>query len=597
MYNHCLKRSTLSWINLFVIAAGIFLSGCRTAKRTNSLNGEKNLLLPPPATMPDIPATLPVASVNLGDTTGEQEVKTNFPMYAGPFEPTWQSIQEHYSDSAANWLREAKFGIWVHFGPQASGASGDWYARKMYIEGSLAYENHLKQYGHPTDSGYKELLRDWNPRQLDPKAYVKLYHSIGARFLLIQAVHHDNYDLWDSRYQPWNSINMGPRKDLLGAWAKAVKEAGMHYGIAFHHEYTWWWWQTAFRSDSTGPYAGKMYDGRLTLKDGVGKWWEGYDPRLLYGINLREYKGMDDFRFTIPQGIFTRHLDYARWYADRWALRILDAVNKYDPDFIYTDGNTKQPFFGAKSGAGYRCDAHQRVVASYFNQALARHGKPDVFSITKFFPAGQKGIVTTLEGRFPGQIKTDQPWLGENAVGDWYYSPGYVYDAASVIRFLVEYISRDGAYAVSIPIMPDGSLHPDCLKMLHEIGDWMKINGNAVYGSKAWITAGEGKDGKLRVMPGGNLGEKQAGFKYEQEDLRFTVGKDGRLNIFTMMIPQAGSQITVRSLGKKAGTLAIKSVELLGYSGKVMWSQQEDGLYITVPDTTRFIASLCFSVR
>jgi alpha-L-fucosidase len=242
----------------FIVAAAIILQSCHPVKQAGLSNPDKELLLPPPAAMPAIRPTLPVASVELGDTTGVVPVKTNFPMYVGPFEPTWQSIQQQYADSATNWLREAKFGIWVHFGPQASGLSGDWYARKMYIEGSIAYNNHLVQHGYPVDSGYKELLRDWDPRYLDPKAYVKLYQSIGARFLLVQAVHHDNYDLWDSRYQPWNSKNIGPHKDILGLWAKAVKEAGMHYGIAFHHEYTWWWWQTAYRNDSAGPYAGRV---------------------------------------------------------------------------------------------------------------------------------------------------------------------------------------------------------------------------------------------------------------------------------------------------------------------------------------------------
>src|SRR6201999_6548 len=111
----------------------------------------------------------------------------------------------------------------------------------------------------------------------------------------------------------------------LALWSKAIKKQGMHFGIAFHHEYSWWWFQSAYRTDS----AGRMFDGRLTLADGKGKWWEGYDPKLLYGINLREYKGIDEFQYRPDGGIFNRHADYAKWYATRWALRILDAVNKY----------------------------------------------------------------------------------------------------------------------------------------------------------------------------------------------------------------------------------------------------------------------------
>jgi len=137
------------------------------------------------------------------------------------------------------------------------------------------------------------VLRDWNPTKLDPAALTKIYEDAGARFLMVQGVHHDNFDLWSSRYQPWNSVNIGPKRDLIGEWAKACRAEGMHFGVTFHHEYTWWWWQTAFGSDKEGNKKGVPYDGNLTLADGKGKWWEGYDPRLLYGIDLREYKGVE----------------------------------------------------------------------------------------------------------------------------------------------------------------------------------------------------------------------------------------------------------------------------------------------------------------
>jgi alpha-L-fucosidase len=468
----------------------------------------------------------------------------------------------------------------------------------MYMEGRTAYKNHLARYGSPVDSGYKEVLRDWRAQELKPAALVKLYKEIGAKFLLVQAVHHDNFDMWNSKYQPWNSVNMGPRRDLLGEWAQAVKAADLHFGVAFHHEYTWWWWQTAFRSDSKGPRAGQPYDGRLTLADGKGKWWEGYDPRLLYGINMREYKGMDEFEYNLPKGIFSRHLDYAQWYTERWALRMQDVIGKYDPDFIYTDGNSTQPFSGWNSGTGYKCDADQRVLASYFNHALTRHGKVDVFSITKFHPAGQNGVVTTFEGWYPDAVKTDQPWIGENAVGDWFYGPNYVYDAGAVIRFLLEYVSKDGSYAVSIPIRPDGALDPACEQMLRHIGAWMKVNGEAIYGSKGWKIAGEGRDGKLRTLPGSSIDKRQAEFVFNPEDLRFTVGKDGSLNVFTMKFPTAGSEVVVRSLGQQnALSFPVRAVRLLGSSAKLTWSQQTDGLHITVPATTGLANVLCFSVR
>ena len=142
----------------------------------------------------------------------------------------------------------------------------------------------------------------------------------------------------------------------------------MRFGVSFHHEYSWWWWQRSHDSDVTGDKAGVPYDGNLTLEDGKGKWWEGYDPRLLYGVDLREYKGWDIAPNAYDPGrrggILVNHLEYAHWYATRWALRIMDVINKYDPDFFYTDGDSKQPFDGYASSYGYKCDATQRVIAA-----------------------------------------------------------------------------------------------------------------------------------------------------------------------------------------------------------------------------------------
>ncbi|WP_346769814.1 alpha-L-fucosidase [Mediterranea massiliensis] len=169
--------------------------------------------------MPSVHAPLPENSVPMGDVDTFAEVKLDLPVAAGPYEPTWNSIEANYPGTP-DWLRDAKFGIWVHFGPQSAGESGDWYARKLYVEGTLAYENHLKEYGHPSEVGYKEVLRDWNPAKFSPKALVDIYKDAGARFLIIQGVHHDQFDMWNSKYQPWNSTRLGPKRDFMGEWEK-----------------------------------------------------------------------------------------------------------------------------------------------------------------------------------------------------------------------------------------------------------------------------------------------------------------------------------------------------------------------------------------
>ena len=556
--------------------------------------------MPNPAHIPAEPNIKAPDTVPMGDPADFPEVKMEFPIAQGPFQPTWRSIADHYPADPA-WLRAAKFGIWVHFGPQAAGESGDWYARRMYQPGSVAYKNHLRDFGPPSISGYKDLLHSWNPKELDPVKLVEIYHNAGARFLIIQGVHHDNFDNWDSTYQPWNSVNMGPKRDLVGEWAHAARSAGLHYGVAFHHEYTWWWFQPAFGSDTSGPRMGVPYDANLTLADGKGTWWEGYDPRLLYGVNLREYQGIDKVVWNPVNGIFSEHLAYAHWYANRWALRIMDVINKYDPDFIFTDGDSTQPFSGYATGTGYKCDAMQRVIADYYNRALERRGKVDTVSIVKFHPPN-RGVATTFEGQFPDGIKTDQVWFGENAVGDWFYAPHFSYSARALILYMLEVVSRDGNYAVNVSLRPDGSLDEGSRELLRQVGAWMKTNGEGIYGSKAWVKLGEGTSGvgkKLRTLPSGQLGKAQANFHFGPKDFRFTAGKDGCVYAFALAVPRPGSHVTIASFGTNAKLLArpVHSVTLLGSNAKLTWKQQPDGLVIICPSRLPSNIAIAFKVQ
>ena len=552
--------------------------------------------------MPPVPAAKPANSVPMGDWQSFPEMKLDIPVFPGPFAPTWESIEKNYP-GVPLWLRDAKFGIWVHFGPQSAGESGDWYARNLYKPGKKAYDNHLKKFGHPSVAGYKEVLRDWNPTKLDPAKLTKIYLDAGAKYLMIQGVHHDNYDLWNSKYQPWNAVNIGPKRDLIGEWAKACRADGMRFGVTFHHEYSWWWWQTAFGSDSTGDKKGLPYDGNLTLADGKGKWWEGYDPRMLYGIDLREYTGVDQNAHKDwsppPAGIFTNHLEYAKWYATNWALRMMDVVEHYDPDFIYTDGTVQGPFTGNGTGTGLKADAMQHVIADYYNRTLQRRGVVNTFSIVKFRDK-TNGTVNTEEFRIPENINTSQPWIAEAPVGDWFYAPGFTYDAGMMIRYVIEAIARDGNAALCISILPDGSLDEGSLRMLKEVGIWMRRNGAAVYGSRAWIIPGEGEqvNGKLEMLPGGGLTRKHAEFKFTEQDFRFTVGKDSALYAFCMTVPAAGTELTIKSLGTDTGLLTrpVKDIQLLGYKGKLKWKREADGLRITCPAKMTFETSLVFKI-
>ncbi len=538
--------------------------------------------LPDLAPIPSMPAAKMPNSVPMGDPATFSEVKMDFPIQTkGPVQPTWKSIAKNSPFDPA-WLRKAKFGIWVHFGPQAAGNSGDWYARHMYQQGYPAYANHLKSFGHPSVSGYKDFLGAWNPVKYDPAALAQIYYDAGARFVLVQGVHHDQFDNWDSKYNPFNAMNFGLKSDFLGAWSAAARSIGLKMGVSFHHEYSWWWGQKAYSSDSSGRMVDVPYDAAAIAQK--GNWiWNGYDLHFLYNVNLREYKGIDDLVWNLPQGIFSNHLDYAHWYATWWALRIMDVIEKYDPDFIYTDGNSTQPFSGYMSGSGYKCDAMQRVIAHYYNRALERRGQINTSAVVKFHPGDR--IINTFEANYPRDIKKDQPWIAETPVGDWYYAPNFTYNSGMVIHELLEVVSRDGAAAIAISPTPDGSLDAGTKNMLVEIGQWMTKNGAGIYGSRAWTKHGEGS----RSLPTGKLGSSHANYSFTSSDFRFTVGQDNFLYAYCMTVPTGGEVLHISSLGGGSGRLAkaITSVELLGYTGTISWTQTAADLQITLPSDMR----------
>lgn len=277
----------------------------------------------------------------------------------------------------------------------------------------------------------------------------------------------------------------------------------------------------------------------------------------------------------------------------------MDVTERYNPDFIYTDGNVRGPFTGRGTGTGFKSNAMQVVMADYYNRALKNRGEVDVFSIIKF-RKNTKGAVNTAEHKFPDTIITDQAWIREAPVGDWFYAPGFTYDSGMMIRFIIESISRDGNAALNICLLPDGSIDAGCVRMLEEVGEWMSRNGEAVYGSRAWHTFGEGEmiDGKLRTLPGGGLNRQHAEFQFSPEDFRFTRGKNGSLYAFCMTVPDGGSQLNIRSLATGAKeSPAVRTVSLVGYDRPLSWNQTDDALSITVPsDLSDFKTSLVFKI-
>lgn len=205
----------------------------------------------------------------------------------GPFEPTWESLTRNYR--VPEWFRDAKFGIWAHWSAQCVPEQGDWYARRMYLQGDSAYDYHVRTYGHPSKFGFMEIDNLWKAERWDPEALMRLYARAGAKYFFALANHHDNFDNYSSKHHAWNSVNIGPKKDIVGTWANVARAHGLRFGVSNHSAHAWHWFQSAYGYDAEGPLAGVRYDAaRLTSPDGKGRWWEGLDPQELYtGPNIR----------------------------------------------------------------------------------------------------------------------------------------------------------------------------------------------------------------------------------------------------------------------------------------------------------------------
>lgn len=502
------------------------------------------------------------------------------PMMKGKFEPTWESLEKDYE--VPTWYRNAKFGIWAHWGPQCVEGSGDWMAREMYMEGTKAWKYHREHYGHQSEFGFKDILPLFKAENWDPEKLVAFYKKIGAQYFVALGNHHDNYDLWDSKYQPWNSKNIGPKHDILAGWAAAAKKCGLPFGISFHADHAWTWYEPSQRYDRSGDKTGVPYDGTLTKEDGKGKWWEGYDPQDLYAQN-----------HALSRGSWADGMIHRQWawgngvtlptqkYCTNFYNRTLDAINRYNPDLIYFDV-TVAPFYPIS-------DAGLKIAAHFYNHSMATHkGKQLGVMLTKILDENQrKALVWDVERGAPNQI-LEQPWQTCTCIGGWHYNTdiyngnGYK-SAAAVVKLLVDVVSKNGNMLLSVPLRADGTFDEKEEKILNEFGDWMAINKEAIYDTRPWTIFGEGPiaDSDIKINAQGfNEGSY---VNATADEKRFT--QTSKALYVTMLAWPADHKATIKSLAQdsKLYPQKIKSVELLGY-GKIPFTRTAEGLTVTLPE-------------
>lgn len=464
-------------------------------------------------------------------------------LYGQKFEPTWESLQQY---ECPEWFRDAKLGIFMHWGPCSVPGVDSWYGRNMYIEGHRTYKHHVKTYGRPSKSGYKDIIALWKAEKFDPDRLVRLYKEAGAKYVVPVAVHHDNFDLWDSTHHRWNAVNIGPKKNIIAMWREATLRHGLRFGVSAHLARSYSWFNTSKGSDKTGPYAGVPYDGN--------------DPKYadLY------HEKHDDTSYRYPS-----HPPEA--WKRNWFSRVKDLVDKYQPDLLYFDGGVP---FG---------EVGRRMVAYYFNQNMRWHGGKleAVFNI-KNIGDGRHGdyrdgiCVLDLERGMLSGIR-DEPWQNDTSIGPWYYMPNARYKTTdAVVDSFVDIVSKNGNLLLNVPPKPDGTLDAEAQRILVELGKWMDVNGEAVYGARPWKSYGEGPT----AVPGGYFKERTEPFT--PQDMRFTT-KGNVLYAICLGWPGDGATLAIKSLSAKQKVGKITKITLLGYDGELKWSRDDESLKIRMP--------------
>ena len=505
----------------------------------------------------------------------QAQTRADVPVERGPFEASWESLKAW---ECPEWFRDAKFGIWAHWGPQCQAESGDWYGRGMYQEGGWQYKYHVEHYGSPADFGMKDLCNAWKAEHWDPEALVKLYKSVGAQFFFTLGQHHDNFDLWDSPYQEWNSVRIGPKRDIVGEWAKACKKYKLPLGVSIHGSHAWTWFEGAQKFDGNLT----REDGYKPNPDGTEKWWKGLDPQELYAQRHERSRGWEnpgsvhgqwDWQngAALPSEAFKRKLQN----------RVLELINDYDPQLLYFD-DTVLPFYGCDDQVG------QNILAHFYNHSANRHGgRQQVVATGKVLNDEQKQLMLwDVERGIPDRAQP-LPWQTCTCIGSWHYDRG-IYNrgayksAGRVVRMLVDVVSKNGCLLLSVPIRADGTLDEKELAILADLKAWMDVNKESIIGTRPWTTFGEGP------LAEQSNPLKEQGFNeninYTARDIRFNA--KGKTVYATIMQWPEKRTVSIRSLANGAPALQgarVRSVKLLGY-GRVPYTIDADGLHVLLPE-------------
>lgn len=476
----------------------------------------------------------------------------------GPFQPTFESLRNFECPA---WFRDAKLGIWSHWGAQSVPMYGDWYARNMYIEGSAQYRYHVRHFGHPSEFGYKDLVQRWKAEHFNPEELMNLYVAAGAKYFVAQAMHHDYFFNYDSRVHRWNSVQMGPRKNIVGLWQQAAKNHGLPFGLTEHLGNSFAWNAVNKGADREGPYAGIPYDGS--------------DPQYedLYLPNREHYR---------QGGAWDVWYSQNAWWHQRWFDIMKDLIDQHQPDLLYSDGALP---FGEKPGDSHQAGLH--IVAHLYNRSAARNDgvnhavytqkdrNRDVYSI---------GILDIERSQEP-DINME-PWQTDTCPGDWFYDVRSVYKKpAHIIEILVDIVSKNGNLLLNVPQKPDGTIDAECRFLLQELAGWNKVCREGIFGTRPFQVFGEGPSSVIID------GFKEDRVTWSSSDFRFTQ-KGRTVYAFQMKWPENNTAV-IESL---AGAGRIKAVRLLG-ACEVAFEQPFGTLVVQLPDSKPTAYVNCLAIE
>jgi alpha-L-fucosidase len=458
----------------------------------------------------------------------------------GPFRPDWESLRGY---NVPAWYMDAKFGIFIHWGVYSVPAFGsEWYPRLMYLKGSDEYKHHIATYGAQDKFGYKDFIPLFKAEKFDPKAWARLFKESGARYVVPVFEHHDGFAMYDNSLSDWTAVKMGPHRDLWGDLAKAVRAEGLHLGASSHRvEHNF------------------FLGGGRTIPSDVNdpKYAAFYGPAHQWVENINNTPLSDDFTFV------------SRAWTNDWLARSAEIVEKYHPDIMYFDWWIGQP--------SVREDL-TRFASFYYNESVKNGGPVGIINYKDYAMQEQSAVLDIERGQLSG-IRPAY-WQTDTSISNksWGYIENDTFKSPEfVIHQLIDIVSKNGNLLLNIGPRSDGTIPDGVQQVLREIGAWLKINGEAIYGTRAWKSFGEGP---TKVMEG-SFHDTDT-HPYTPEDFRFT--KKGNMLYAIELGWPSNREAVIHSLDAAVGHAKIASVALLGSDAKLAFEQREDGLHIHLPE-------------